>query len=412
MNHAAARRDKREKLMKRNPTSFLLAVIVLALSSTARATTTWYVNGTTGNDTNNCLSTTTPCKTIGHSISLAASGDSIMVAAATYTENLTISKSLTIIGSGASTTIIDGGGVATVVTISSNAGSVALSNFSIRDGLATHGGGVNNSGTLTINRCIVTANRTVLVAQAFGGGIYNAAVLTINDSEISGNTATASNRNVQYAYGGGIANNAGNLTINRSTISGNIAALGIANASGHAYGGGIAILGGTVSINNSTIDGNVARSTFFGFGYGGGIYGGASIRNTTISGNGASYGGGLYQGGIQNSIVAYNSAQRQGANCYGAVSLGYNLSSDKSCNFNGTGDINNTNPNLGPLQHNGGPTRTRALPSGSPAIDAGDPGGCTDRSGLLLKTDQRGMPRPDAEDKTGCDMGAYESQSD
>jgi hypothetical protein len=67
---------------------------------------------------------------------------------------------------------------------------------------------------------------------------------------------------------------------------------------------------------------------------------------------------------------------------------------------------------LGPLQNNGGPTQTMALPSGSPAIDAGNPNGCTDNKGHLLKTDQRGMPRPDKEDSGGCDMGAYESQSD
>jgi len=30
----------------------------------------------------------------------------------------------------------------------------------------------------------------------------------------------------------------------------------------------------------------------------------------------------------------------------------------------------------------------------------------------LLKTDQRGKPRPDTEDTGGCDMGAYERQSD
>jgi hypothetical protein len=40
------------------------------------------------------------------------------------------------------------------------------------------------------------------------------------------------------------------------------------------------------------------------------------------------------------------------------------------------------------------------------------PGGCTDSKGHLLKTDQRGKPRPDKEDTGGCDMGAYERQSD
>ena len=56
--------------------------------------------------------------------------------------------------------------------------------------------------------------------------------------------------------------------------------------------------------------------------------------------------------------------------------------------------------------NNGGPTKTMSLPSGSPAVDAGNPSGCTDGNGHLLKTDQRGKPRPDREDERGCDMGA------
>ena len=53
-----------------------------------------------------------------------------------------------------------------------------------------------------------------------------------------------------------------------------------------------------------------------------------------------------------------------------------------------------------------------ALLSASPAIDAGNPSGCADGQGHLLKTDQRGMPRLDKEDSGGCDIGAYESQTD
>ena len=68
-------------------------------------------------------------------------------------------------------------------------------------------------------------------------------------------------------------------------------------------------------------------------------------------------------------------------------------------------------PKLGPLQNNGGPTQTMALLAGSPAIDTGNPAGCTDGKGHLLITDQRGLPRPDTEDSHGCDMGAYERQS-
>ena len=136
------------------------------------------------------------------------------------------------------------------------------------------------------------------------------------------------------------------------------------------------------------------------------------ISNSTISFNTAKNGvGGIGgQGGsatLKNSIVADN----QGGNCtQNVASLGYNLSSDASCHFNQVGDQINIEPMLGPLQDNGGPTQTMALPLGSPAIDAGNPSGCTDGFGHLLTTDQRGMPRPDLGDSGGCDIGAYESQ--
>jgi len=198
------------------------------------------------------------------------------------------------------------------------------------------------------------------------------------------------------------------LTIRDSTVSGNAAYRGFFTVG--SAGGGVfsahCTFSGYSTIINSTLSGNSASS-------GGGIFArGAAINNSTLSGNSAGRGGGGGISGvatIQNSIVANNS----GGNCAGTMtSNGYNLSSDGSCNFNGPGDLNNTNPMLGPLQNNGGPTQTMAVPSGSPAVDAGNPSGCTDGSGHLLKTDQRGQPRPDAEDTGGCDMGAYESQSD
>jgi hypothetical protein len=56
------------------------------------------------------------------------------------------------------------------------------------------------------------------------------------------------------------------------------------------------------------------------------------------------------------------------------TSNGYNVSSDDGGGYlNGTGDQINTNPMLGPLQDNGGPTFTHALLPESPAINAGDP---------------------------------------
>jgi hypothetical protein len=381
-------RDKEEESMKdKLLNSVLSAAVLVALTSTAIASTTWYVNGVSGSDSNDCQTPTTACKTIRHAIALASSGDSIKVAAATYTESLTINKSLRMVGSGASTTIIDGGGGSRVVTISRASAHVTLSGITIRNGFAPlYGGGISNLGTLGLVNSTVSGNTAVAGCTenciADGGGIYNQGTLTINKSTLSGNTARAGCGRVCSANGGGIFNQ-GTLTINNSTLSGNSTVHCCIPSVG--YGGAIYNHNGaTLTVNNSTLSRN----------------------------SGSTNGGGIYNGGkatLQNSIVANNSR----GNCSGATtSNGYNLSSDGTCNFTNSGDRNGTDPQLGPLQNNGGPTQTMALPSGSPAVDAGNPSGCTDGLGHLLKTDQRGKPRPDTEDTLGCDMGAYERQSD
>jgi len=376
--------------------------LVIALAPTTLATT-WYVNGVSGNNSDNCMSSQTACKTIGHAVSLASSGDSISVAAATYKEHLTITLSVIIVGSGAATTTIDGGGSShPVIAVANVKAHVNLSNLTIRHGSAFCGGGVYNIGTLAIRNTIISGNHvaSTLLRTSAGGGVCNSGIAMISNSTISGNSGTGTVE--RFTQGGGIFNQ-GTLTINKSTISGNSLTFG--------EGGGISNAG-TATINNSTISGND------GYLRGGGILTGVvtaklTINNSTISGNPALYGVGgiakLYGSVVlQNSIVGKNS----GGNCYGVLnSNGYNLSSDATCHFNNVGDLNNTDPKLGPLQNNGGPTTTMALPSGSPAIDAGNPSGCNDGHGRLLTTDQRGMPRPDKEDTAGCDMGAYEYQS-
>ena len=133
-----------------------------------------YVDGVNGNDNNNCKSRQHACKTIGHAISLASSGDS-----ATYTENLTININLKVIGSGAQTTIFDGGAVNTVVAISGGS-SVTLSKLTVRNGSANRGGGIYNAGALKVAASIVTGN----AARFGGGGIYYTGTLLINNSTV------------------------------------------------------------------------------------------------------------------------------------------------------------------------------------------------------------------------------------
>src|SRR5205814_4501947 len=79
--------------------------------------------------------------------------------------------------------------------------------------------------------------------------------------------------------------------------------------------------------------------------------------------------------GIRDTILNGSGLGENLDNLSGSVSsLGYNLSSDNGGGFlTATGDQINTDPLLGPLQDNGGPTFTHELLADSPAIDAGDP---------------------------------------
>jgi hypothetical protein len=94
---------------------------------------------------------------------------------------------------------------------------------------------------------------------------------------------------------------------------------------------------------------------------------------------------------MTNTIVASNS----GGNCSGITDGGHDLTfGDTTC------PGVNADPKLGPLQDNGGPTATEAIPANSPAHDAVPAGGAACES-----TDQRGVSRPQG---PACDIGAFE----
>jgi hypothetical protein len=274
--------------------------------------------------------------------------------------------------------------------------------LSITDSLTINGLGANNLSILGNNSSrvfyVYNPNATIDVVingltitggnDLDGGGIFNGENLTLNNSTLSGNTATEGS-------GGGIFNLAGTTSINNSTLSGNTATEG--------SGGGIFNLAGTTSISNSTLSGNTATE-----GSGGGIFnlaGTTSISNSTLSGNTATEGSG---GGIFNLAGTLNLTNTiiansiNGSDCFnmGAIATNTNnLIEDGTCNPLLSGD-----PNLGPLQNNGGPTFTQALLPGSIAIDAGS------NAGILpgITTNQRGQGFHHIFNGT-VDIGAYEA---
>ncbi len=238
----------------------------------------------------------------------------------------------------------------------------------------------------------------------------NAAAATIIDGnsldrvfDIIGADVTMTNVTVQggdiTSDGGGIAVDAtGSLTMTHSTVSGNTTT---------TDGGGIATAGGGVDLTNVTLSTNTADQ-------GGGLdcAGACTLTNVTVTSNIApTSGDGVRQQGtgtitFVNTIVAGN-LSAGATECAGAAanltSNGYNISSDASCDFTNTGDQENTDPQLGALQDNGGPTFTHAPPDTSRAVDAGDSTVCV---GPDNDTDQRGSARPVG---VSCDVGSYEA---
>lgn len=269
------------------------------------------------------------------------------------------------------------------------------------------GGGINAGYWASLYSTIVADNTVVSTsAAAVGGGVAaHYGYVAVVDSAISGNTAIGS-----PGRGGGVYS-VGGMTFIRSTIDDNVADVG-----GGSYCQTMFLSSAWCDLQNSTISGNIAHER------GGGLVAryaqATALYNSTIAYNSAESGhvGGLLLSQssrtaitIQSSIIAKNTA--------GSTDLAADIDTDAG-NFPqviGGNDLFTTighvrpfplivdDPLLGPLTKNGGPTRTHALLSGSPAIDAGN------NDGRHFATDQRGRARVSG---AAADIGAFEVQTD
>ena len=321
-------------------------------------------------------------------------------------------------------------------------------------GASAAGGGVFNFGTLVVSNCTFSGN----LAQGGSGGIGGAG----GSANISG--ATGFSGAAGIAGGGGLYTADLNTTlIANSTFDHNTAHGGDSSKGGRSAGGigqngprGGDALGGGIDITGPAF---VVNSTFFqnnalggsggdggdsgargGNGGAGGSAIGGDLYNASFSivvnctfskGNalggtngapgsgavagkngkrGSNFGGSLAnvakkkKGSVQlfNSIIA---AALSGGGGYGTISNGgFNISADKSIKFQkgakSFGSLMNTNPLVGDLGDNGGPTQTIPLQTNSPAIDK-----ITNNLALTPVIDQRGFHRPIG---TYSDIGAYE----
>jgi hypothetical protein len=312
-----------------------------------------------------------------------------------------------------------------------------------------HGGGILNAGTVALRNCIIRGNTArggdgsvsaVAGGTGAGGGIYNSGTLTVTACELDGNSAAGGNGGMLFSdrgysggsgIGGGIFNNElGSIFLTNCTLTSNSALGGPGGSTKHpgiggdGFGGGILTQGSNCAVDHCTLAGNRAQ----------GGQGGTDILQTSSGGAGGSASAGGIGAPIRrftskSSIVAGNTAvggsggspngADGGSACPdidgGATSQGFNLIGTTNCSSGWiASDLTGTialplDPLLGPLQNNGGPTKTLALLPGSAAIDAGNSGGTA--------IDQRGYSRPydrassmNGPGSDGSDIGAFELQ--
>lgn len=272
------------------------------------------------------------------------------------------------------------------------------------------GGAIHNTSTMTLHACLLSSNGAIgglggqggdgmetsdsgdhtgglggLGGEASGGALYNSGTATAINCTFIGNA--------EIAAAGGQGGHGGAWILNPHQYIGSPGGNGGNGGSGF---GAIADPGGLLHLVNCTVAGNSAAA---GSGGAGGVRGSGNIPppNGVAGTNGTAWGGVNSVGSsLVNTIL---SANLPGGNWSGTLwDLGHNLSSDATCGFTNSGSLNSTDPLLGPLAANGGPTLTLALLPGSPAVDAGD-------TSAAPAIDQRGYPRPFG---SAADIGAFE----
>jgi hypothetical protein len=315
----------------------------------------------------------------------------------------------------------------------SSPGAVTIAGLHIADGTAPNSGNHANYGGDVLND------------PSDGGGIESfGAPLTLRSSAVSGNHAVVA--------GGVETGGSAGFTIQSSTISGNSAeftgglggsleegALGLvedstisANTARDEDGGAMvyASKSGQFTMRNSTIAGNIVGSESIGDG--GGLSlgtdatGTISIQSSTIAGNHAGGAAPLGGGGgilatlakaehvsLQNTIVAGNSATNGAPDIKGAVSAAFSLIGNPAgatlTEAVPGSDLLGADPQLGPLQDNGGTTQTMAVSATSPAINKGSAfGSSTDQRGQMRPVAYPGIADSAAPGADGADIGAFE----
>lgn len=291
--------------------------------------------------------------TIQEGLNAAQTGDTVLVAAGTYVENI-VWPSLDGIAlmseSGPESTIVDGGSAGRVINFPNIAFtlSTVITGFTIQNGAATQGAGIYIYGSPSILENTIQGN----TASASSGHVSGGGVLcdgigapSIERNLIRGNTASGPDWNYgagifvdrdnsaiilgnviesdsgiggSWNYGAGIyCSSESHPDIRHNTIHSNVAYQG---SRGHGVGVYLCRDCDAYMLSNLIYD-NVAQSGLWNYGAGILLHNDAVVLNNTIVGNDCTggnwrYGGGVYisdsTSTIGNNIIANNTASGGG----------------------------------------------------------------------------------------------------
>jgi hypothetical protein len=407
----------------------LVGVMVLGGSISAGVAVATTQAAAAATDTvTNCSGDPTDAGSLPYEVQNAANGDTIDFALSpscsliSLTGTIDISSDLTIAGPGSGALVVSGDGTVEVFDVVS--GTVDISGLSIEDGMTpagqvgssvpqenggnggngTDGGGIFNSGILTLSSDVVSGNSTGPGGAGGygyagpdstgtggdggdggdGGGIYNAGTLTLTDDAVSGNSTGAGGGGGAADLTGGDGGNSGNgaaiyssgtLTLTNDAISGNsTGAGGSADSEGPEAQGGdggnsgdggavfnsgaLTLTGGSLADNGSGPGGSGGSAEGLGgnggsSGDGGGIYNISpdtiALSGTTLSSDstGAGGGAGLDNGGATGG----NGGDGGGIYSSGTVTLETSTVADDSTGSGSSGDNSET---VGDSGGNGG----------------------------------------------------------
>ncbi len=233
--------------------------------------------------------------TIGAALAMANPGDTIRVAAGVYTENVVISKTVTLEGGwNPAFSLRDTDAFSVTIRPLDQTQSVVsvLGADPTVDGFVVTGGraelGSNHGGGMRlVDSNAIIRNNVVISNSAFylGGGIWvQRGAPTLEDNRIEGNSTLGLG---QEGYGGGVQLENAQATLTRNIVISNT----IDGTSG--FGAGVDVIGGIALFASNFISHNDA----LGIGYGGGIAvhsAAAYLYGDHIAGNLVDYGGGIY----------------------------------------------------------------------------------------------------------------------